>query len=567
VKTYQYLWRLMRYSGRYFIADTSTAAVFWLSHTVVGLILRAFFDYLTSGGRYGLGVAPAVGLQIGYALLAALALAAAILANTAFRYRSMSLMIRNMLARILEMPGSRPLPVGENGTAMSSGEVVSTFRDDTNELVDAMTTIEDVGGLGITAIISLVIMLRINPLVTLGAFAPLAVIILVAQRLGPLVEKYRKASREATSQVTGLIADMFHGTQALKVGHAEERVVAYFRQLNDRRRQTMVKDMVLSQLVNTLSDGTTDVGMGLILLLTARAVVGGTFTVGDFALFVAYLWPMTQFMREVGWLFALYKKSGVSLQRMEQMMQGAPAGGPVASHPVYLTGAYPDIPYQTKTGVHRLERLTVKGLTYQYNVANGATNNATRGITDVGFTLRRGSFTVITGRIGSGKTTLLKVLLGLLPAQAGEICWNGQPVDDPASFLTPPRCAYTGQVPCLFSDTVRDNILLGLPEERVDLAGAVEAAVLGRDVADMDKGLAGCVSPAGRSSARRQPARSCAGQSYSCSTTYPAHWTWRPSGRCGDGCLFNGTAVTSRRLAWSFRTGVACCARRTVSLC
>jgi ATP-binding cassette subfamily B protein len=96
---------------------------------------------------------------------------------------------------------------------------------------------------------------------------------------------------------------------------------------------------------------------------------------------------------------------------------------------------------------------------------------------------------VITGRIGSGKTTLLKVLLGLLPAQAGEIHWNGQPVDDPASFLTPPRCAYTGQVPCLFSDTLRDNILLGLPEERVDLSGAVEAAVLEKDVADMDEGL------------------------------------------------------------------------------
>jgi ATP-binding cassette subfamily B protein len=501
VKTYQYLWRLMRYSGRYFITDTSTAAVFWLSHTVIGLILRAFFDYLTSDGRSGLGVAPVVGLQIGYALLAALALAAAILANTAFRYRSMSLMIRNMLARILEMPGAKPLPVGEDGKAMSSGEVVSTFRDDTNELVDAMTTIEDVGGLGITAIISLVIMLRINPLVALGTFAPLAVIILVARRLGPLVEKYRKASREATSQVTGLIADMFHGTQALKIGNAEERVVAHFRRLNDRRRQTMVRDVLLSRLVDALSQGTVDIGMGLILLLTARAVVAGTFTIGDFALFVSYLWPMTQFMREVGWLFTLYKKSGVSLQRMEKMMQGAPAGGPVAFHPVYLTGPYPDVSYLPRTDAHRLEHLSIEGLTYQYQAANGvatgAANGDARGITDIGFTLPRGSFTVVTGRVGSGKTTLLKVLLGLLPAQAGGIRWNGQVVTDPASFLAPPRCAYTAQVPCLFSETLRDNVLLGLPEIQVDLQGAVEAAVLEKDVVEMDKGLDTPVGPRG----------------------------------------------------------------------
>jgi ATP-binding cassette subfamily B protein len=405
----------------------------------------------------------------------------------------MSLMIRNMFARILEMPGARPLPVGEDGRAMSPGKVVSTFRDDTNEIVDAMTSVEDVLGLGITTIISLVIMLDINPLVTLGTFAPLAIIIVVAYRLGPLVERYRKASRAATSRVTGLIADMFHGTQALKVADAEERVIGHFRQLNERRRQTMVRDRLLSQLVNTLSNGTVDIGMGLILLLAARAMVAETFTVGDFALFAAYLWPMTQWMREVGALFASYRQSGVSFRRMEQMMQGAPAGGPVAHHPVYLTGHYPEILTIAKSDAHRLECLAVEGLTYYYDAANGTT----RGITDICFEVARGSFTVITGRIGSGKTTLLKVLLGLLPAQSGTIRWNGQPVADPASFLTPPRCAYAAQVPFLFSDTLRNNILLGLPADRVNLPDVIEAAVLEKDVADMDAGLDTLIGPRG----------------------------------------------------------------------
>ncbi|MEZ4634733.1 MAG: ATP-binding cassette domain-containing protein [Caldilineaceae bacterium] len=49
----------------------------------------------------------------------------------------------------------------------------------------------------------------------------------------------------------------------------------------------------------------------------------------------------------------------------------------------------------------------------------------------------RGSFTVITGEIGAGKTTLLKAILGLLPAQSGQIFWNGQLVTDPATFFTP----------------------------------------------------------------------------------------------------------------------------------
>jgi ATP-binding cassette subfamily B protein len=493
MKPYRYFWRIIRYSGKYFITDTTTAAVYWLSNTVVGLILRAFFDYLTSDGRVGLGVAPVVGLQIGYVLVAGLGLAAAVIVNVAFRYRSMALMIRNMLARILEMPGAKPLPVDETGKIMSPGEVVSTFRDDTDSIMDGITTVEDTLGMGITAAISLVIMLSINPLVTLGTLVPLTVIVVTAHLLGPRVERYREASRAATSQVTGLIADMFHGAQALKVGNAEEHVVAYFRKLNDRRRQAMVKDKLLTQLVDALSYGAMDIGMGLILLLTARAMYAGTFTVGDFALFAAYLWPTTEFMRVTGRMIALYKQSGVSFQRMERMMQGAPAGGAVAHQPVYLVGPYPGIPYRPKTDAHRLELLTVEGLTYHYDAANGAAH----GISDIRFTLPRGSFTVITGRIGSGKTTLLKALLGLLPAQSGAIAWNGQPVADPASFFTPPHCAYTAQVPRLFSDTLRHNILLGLPEVQVDLPEAVEAAVLDKDIADMGAGLDTLVGPRG----------------------------------------------------------------------
>jgi ATP-binding cassette subfamily B protein len=91
----------------------------------------------------------------------------------------------------------------------------------------------------------------------------------------------------------------------------------------------------------------------------------------------------------------------------------------------------------------------------------------------------------VTGRIGSGKTTLLRVLLGLLEAGAGELRWNGRLVEKPDEFMVPPRCAYTPQVPRLFSDTLRDNILLGLPEDRVDLPAGIAAAVLERDLADL----------------------------------------------------------------------------------
>ena len=115
----------------------------------------------------------------------------------------------------------------------------------------------------------------------------------------------------------------------------------------------------------------------------------------------------------------------------------------------------------------------------------------------VSLRLKRGSFTVVTGRIGSGKTTLVEALLGVLPRDAGKVRWNGRVVVDTRNFLIPPRCAYTPQVPRVFSDTLRNNILLGLPEDDVDLQGAIRSAVLEEDVETLERGLDTLVGPRG----------------------------------------------------------------------
>jgi ATP-binding cassette, subfamily B, bacterial len=122
---------------------------------------------------------------------------------------------------------------------------------------------------------------------------------------------------------------------------------------------------------------------------------------------------------------------------------------------VYLHGLFPEVPAVERTPADRLERLEAVDLTYKHPSSG-------RGIEGVSLRLERGSFTVVTGRIGSGKSTLLAVILGLLPRQAGVIRWNGEEVRDPTSFFRPPRSAYTPQVPRLFSEALRENVLLGV---------------------------------------------------------------------------------------------------------
>jgi ATP-binding cassette subfamily B protein len=173
---------------------------------------------------------------------------------------------------------------------------------------------------------------------------------------------------------------------------------------------------------------------------------------------------------------------------MAALMPESEPGALVAHHPVYLDGILPAVEQQARVAPQSLRTLTITNLTYLYPGSG-------RGIEEINLSLERGSFTVITGRVGSGKTTLLRALLGLLPAQSGQIFWNGTQVNDPRTFFGPPHTAYTPQVPRLFSQSLRDNILLGWDD--ADLMAAIEAAVFEEDLAGLPDGLATAVGPRG----------------------------------------------------------------------
>jgi ATP-binding cassette subfamily B protein len=137
-----------------------------------------------------------------------------------------------------------------------------------------------------------------------------------------------------------------------------------------------------------------------------------------------------------------------------------------------------------------LKCLEVRNLSYHY----GSSGN---GIDDISFTVEKDSFTVITGRIGSGKSTLLKTLTGLLPYEKGEIIWNDRSINNPADFFIAPVSAYTPQIPNLISESVKNNILFGLPEDTSGLEDAIHSAVLEQDIPELENGLDTVIGPKG----------------------------------------------------------------------
>jgi ATP-binding cassette subfamily B protein len=334
------------------------------------------------------------------------------------------------------------------------------------------------------------VMLRISVLITLVLLAPLAAFTVISTLLAGRTARYRAAARKATGVVTGFIGETLGAALAVKVSTSEQAIARRFDRLGEERRRTQLRERLFDELLDSIRSNGQNLAMAITLILAARMIRDGSFTVGDLALFSNYAGVVSGTGSFFGFLVARYRKMAVSLNRMLRLMENARPHALLETGPVFMDGTLPEIVYPDKSAGDWLDTLAVSGLSFLYP-------NSSAGIASIDFELARGSVTVIAGQVGSGKTTLLRVLIGLLPADAGQVYWNGAPVRDPASFFVPPRCAYTPQVPRLFSGSLRDNILMGLEAEEGNLAQAVRLAVLEADVSGLEAGLDTVVGPRG----------------------------------------------------------------------
>ncbi len=499
--TWWYIWQLTKYKPWIYGAfGLMEILIFGVFPQLSGFVIQAIFNRLTDSSSAAFNLFTLAALLVGIAVGRGIAFFVDVYLYFTFQYTVTALLRRNMFDSILRRPGARAVPD-------SPGEAVSRFRDDAIEVAWFMSEMLIVLGFGLFTIVALIVMMRINPRITAVVFVPLLIVVLIANFANNKITEYRQASRKATSKVTDFIGELFGAVQAVKVAGAEQRSIMRLKNLNASRRQATMKDVLFSQILTATFRNTTDIFTGLILLTAGSAMQTGQFTVGDLALFVFYLARVTDFSATIGDKIAWFKRLGVSLDRMVYLLQGEDPEKLVENTPVFLREAPPEIPMIEKTAADMLETLTVRNLTYRFPETG-------RGIADVSFELTRGSFTIITGRVGSGKSTLLQTLLGLLPCDSGEILWNEALVENPGEFFVPPRSAYTPQVPLLFSESLRDNLLMGQPDSDDVLQNALYLSVLEEDLVEMPAGLDTIVGSKGVKLSGGQRQRSAAARMF-----------------------------------------------------
>jgi ATP-binding cassette subfamily B protein len=487
--TWRLGWRLARYLPRRYLAGGSAWAALRVLPLLSGLALKGLFDGLSH--RQGAGEAAGFWFVAAFLAVEVLrqgVLAAALILWPYWLTGVETLLRGNTLGSILCAPGSAATRLPR-----SSGEAMSRFRDDVRDLVRFTDMWVDLTGDVIFGAVALAIMVAIDPVVTGVIVLPSVAVVLVTVRLSEAIRRNHRAARQAGAQVTAFIGELFANVLALKTAGAEDAALSRLRQCNSTRRDAEIRSHLLVQTVDSLSASSVSLSVGLVLLLAAPAIGGDDFTIGDLALFTAYAGWLTSLPRRLGRLLYRQRQASVAATRLGRLLTPEEGlGGLVAHRPLWFDRPAPPVPVRPRRAADRLEVLEVDGLTARHPISG-------RGIESVDLRLVRGSFTVVTGAVGSGKTTLLRAVLGLLPHEGGTIRWNGAAVDDPGSVLVPPRAAYTGQVPVLFSASLAENLLLGLPDDVADaaLARALRLAVLDDDVAGMPDGLDTVIGPRG----------------------------------------------------------------------
>ncbi|MEM7326130.1 MAG: ABC transporter ATP-binding protein [Actinomycetota bacterium] len=399
---------------------------------------------------------------------------------------------RNLLRWLLEADGSRVLKA-------SPGEAVSTFRDDVEDLLEYVENYVDAGGIFLYAIFSVIIMSTIDGGLTAILLVPLLFIVLITQALGPEIRSRRRAMRLATEDVTGIIGETFGAVQAVKLTSAEPAMLAEFHRRNEIRRKAALRDTFLTEAIRSLNVNMSTITVAIVLIVSAGGLLDGSLTVGELVVFLVYLPRLTWYLAFVGHVIAQHRRTGVAYERIRALAVDAPDDVLLDRTRVPLDGEMGELPPRVRHPTDHLERLDVRGLSYTYPSAAdnaGSTQRPDVGIFDVGFTLDRGTFTVLAGRVGAGKSTIVRALLGLVPAD-GEVRWNGHTIGDRASFLVPPRSAYTPQIPRLFSDTLGYNIALQEAMSADSVSNAARMAVLDRDLDRLTGGLDAMVGARG----------------------------------------------------------------------
>jgi ATP-binding cassette subfamily B protein len=309
-------------------------------------------------------------------------------------------------------------------------------------------------------VVAIVLMLSIDPRLTMMALLPLPLVTVAVRYFGSAIHKRFEAIQEQLSHLSAVVQEVLAGVRVVRAYNQEAHEVERFRAANEeyvRRNRVLIRLQGMFYPSMTFFLG---IGSLLVLWLGSREVIRGRITLGDFVAFNAYLvmlsWPMIAF----GWVTNILQRGMASWKRMLEVLDAVPE---ISDRDASPAGK----------GVEVSGAIEFRDVVFSYPGTDR------RVLDHVSLRIEPGQTVALVGATGSGKSTLISLLPRLHEPPPGTVFVDG--VDVRAIPLERLRGAigFVPQEPFLFSDSVAENVALGVPAPASRPAAGDAAAVDG----------------------------------------------------------------------------------------
>jgi len=288
----------------------------------------------------------------------------------------------------------------------------------------------------------------ISPHLTLLALLPMLGLPVAMVVLGQRVHRRTEAIQAQFSNLTSHAHENLSGVRVVRAYRQEAAEIARFRALSEDymgRNLKLARVQGLFFPVLTLLGG---LGALTVLYAGGRLVMAGTVTVGQFVAFGIYLGMLVWPMIALGWAVNLVQRGAASMGRINQLFREQPA----------IVGPSDPIPLPAAHGGRRVE---FREVWFAYPGARD------RGwvLQDISFVIEAGRSLAVVGATGAGKSALVDLLVRAYDPDKGTIGIDGQDIRRLSLAELRRAVGFVPQETFLFSETLRDNVLLGSPDD------------------------------------------------------------------------------------------------------
>ncbi len=323
-----------------------------------------------------------------------------------------------------------------------TGALVSRIMSDVEGVRNLIGTglVEFVGGI-MTAVLALVILLRISTLMTVVAFVVLLGFALFLNKAFSTIRPIFRARPKINAEVTGRLTESLGGVRVVKGYHAESREEEVFGGGVQRLLDNVLKTLTATSLMSLSGATLTGIVSAMIMYLGARQIIAGTMTLGTFITYVFFLGLMVAPVFQIVAIGTQITEAITGLERTREI----------------LNESMEDQDPNRTVDLGRVEgNISFEDVHFSYE----ANKEVLHGIS---FQSKPGTVTALVGPSGSGKSTIIGLLSAFYTPTIGRVLVDS--VDLSRVMLSSYRTqlGVVLQETFLFDGSIRENVSYARP--------------------------------------------------------------------------------------------------------